>query len=158
MIDSDDFENFTKHCISFSNEQSEALSSIPNKLDYWRSLANVSPNKAPGPDGLPVALYKSIWHILSDPLIHCFNEAIKEGELSPSQKESKICFNLKKNKDRTKIKSYRPLSLMNVDTKIFAGMLKAKVDKVLQLLISEAQVGFMAQKHIGDNSIVIQSL
>ena len=76
--------------------------------------------KAPGDDGLTVGFYKCFWSILAPALLRCFDEAIREGCLSTSQKRSVIKLLLKKGKDPLDIKNFRPISLINTDAKIFS--------------------------------------
>jgi hypothetical protein len=157
VIDQNILSDLTEHSVILKKEHQQHLSKTPNKISYWKSLDKLSSNKSPGPDGLPASFYKTFWPIISGPLLECFQESIEYGELSESQKQSKICFILKKGRDPKLIKSWRPLSLMNIDTKIFSGMIKEKLDSILPSIISDSQVGFMHDKFIGENSLVIQA-
>jgi hypothetical protein len=57
------------------------------------------------------------------------NEAMDAGELSYSQKESIVRLIPKKGKDPTQFNSYRPISLMNVDSKLIAKVLANRLKK-----------------------------
>ena len=60
--------------------------------------------KSPGNDGLTVEFYRTFWKELRNPLTKTFREALQEGELSPSQKQSVIRLIPKKGRDMAKIK------------------------------------------------------
>ena len=56
---------------------------------------------------------------------------MKIGELSAPQKQSVIRLIEKKDKDKSYIKNWRPISLLNVDTKILAKLLADRLKSVL---------------------------
>ena len=66
--------------------------------EAYNALKVMKGGKAPGDDGLTVGFYKCFWSILSPALLRCFDEAIREGCLSTSQKRSVIKLLLKKRK------------------------------------------------------------
>ena len=70
--------------------------------------------KSPGNDGLTVEFYRTFWKELREPLMKALRESIACGELSSSQKQSVIRLIPKKGRDGSKIKNWRPISLMNV--------------------------------------------
>lgn len=47
--------------------------------------------------------------------------------------------------------NYRPISLINVDTKILARTLSHRLKQVFQKLIQKNQVGFVKKRHSSDN-------
>ena len=67
--------------------------------------------------------YRKFWKDLREPFVEALREGIREGELSSSQKQSVIRLIPKKGKDLSEIKNWRPISLMNVDAKIFSKVL-----------------------------------
>jgi hypothetical protein len=91
--------------------------------------------KSPGSDGLTVAFYRKFWHILATHYVKSMQKCVDRGLLSNSQNESVIRLIAKKGKDQSTLKGYRPISLMNVDAKIYskaiAKRLKVVCDKVL---------------------------
>ncbi len=87
-----------------SDELQEALNSMPNK-------------KAPGPDGFPAEFYKNsglFWHQHST---ECCRKPKENGRLPPNMNSANISLLLKPGKDPVLPTSYRPISLINVDTK-----------------------------------------
>ena len=77
-----------------------------------------SNDRTPGNDGLAIEFYKIFWSEIGTFLVDSLNYAHVHGELSHSQKQAVITLIEKKDKDRTWIKNWRPISLVNVDAKI----------------------------------------
>ena len=83
-------------------------------------------------------------------------ESIAVGELSPSQKQSVIRLIPKKGRDGSKIKNWRPISLMNVDVKLFSKALNMRVEKHMHTLISKEQTAFIKGKLLQDNAMALK--
>lgn len=93
-------------------------------IDAIKSLPN---NKAPGTDGLPGEFYKEYKELLIPHIAEMFEEAYEKGELPPSLREALLVTLPKPEKDLTKCKSYRPLSLINIDVKILAKIIATRI-------------------------------
>ena len=76
-------------------------------------VGNLPKNKTPGNYGLTIEFYPVIW-LLVDSLSYAF----EFGELSNLQKQAIITLIEKKEKDKSMIKNWRPISLINADAKI----------------------------------------
>ena len=107
-------------------------------------------NKAPGNDGIPVEFYKKLWPVISEPFIKCVNECFEYKELSSSQKQAVITLIEKKGKDRTLLENWRPISLLNVDTKIMSKVTASRLKNVLPNIIHYNQTGFIKDRYIGE--------
>ena len=68
-------------------------------------------------------------------LVQVFNEAYIAKEMSNSQKQAVITLIEKKDKDRTFLENWRPISLINVDSKIASKVITMRIIKVLQEII-----------------------
>ena len=62
------------------------------------------------------------------------NYAFEKGELSSSQRQAVITLIEKKGKDKCYLKNWRPISLLNVDTKILSKALSTRIERLLVLL------------------------
>ncbi len=107
-------------------------------------------NKSPGNDGITVEFYKKFWPWFGEILVASLNESLRRGELSSSQKQAVITL-LDKGKDRTQIKNWRPISLLNVDAKIASKALAARLTDLLPRLIHKNQVGYVKKRNIQEN-------
>jgi len=111
---------------------------------------SMNPGKSPGNDGLTVGLYKALWAELKDPLYQSVKEGIRKGRMGPSQTQSVIRLIQKKGKDSLELRNWRPISLMNVDTKILAKVLADRLTPLLPQIISENQNAFVKGRNIHD--------
>ena len=75
----------------------------------------ISKCKSPGTDGLNAEFYLSFWELLVQELVDSFNYAFEKEEMSISQKRDIITLIPKKDKNRTLLDNWRPISLLNTD-------------------------------------------
>lgn len=73
--------------------------------------------------------------------------------MSSSQRKAVIILIEKQGKDRTLIENWRPISLINVDTKITSKVIAARIKKVLPSIIHHNQTGYVKSLHWGDSKI-----
>jgi len=72
------------------------------------------------------------------------------GQLSTSQHQAFITFLEKKDQDKRFIKNWRPISLINADTKIGSKALCKRLEKVLPDIIHYNQNAFVQGRSIFD--------
>ena len=114
--------------------------------------------KSPGNDGLTVGLLQVLWELLEPYFMDCIHEAIEKGELSNSQRQGIVKLIEKKGTDRRHIENWRPISLLNVDTKIYSKILATRIKVVLPSIISEEQTAFISGRYIGEGTQLIQGI
>ena len=119
-------------------ELSEAIKGMPN-------------SKSPGADGLTADFYKVFWRLLKPILFEAINYAIKTGRLHSSARRGVLTLLPKKGRDILYLKSWRPISLLTVDFKIYSKALANRIKQVLPSIISEDQSGFVAGRNITTN-------
>ena len=87
--------------------------------NYLKQMKN---EKSPGIDGFTTEFYKFFWIDIGYYLVRSIKYAIASGELSVTQKQGIITLLPKKDKSKLFLKNWRPITLLNVDYKIFAGV------------------------------------
>uniref|UniRef100_A0A2D4HVX0 Reverse transcriptase domain-containing protein n=1 Tax=Micrurus lemniscatus lemniscatus TaxID=129467 RepID=A0A2D4HVX0_MICLE len=112
-------------------------------------------NKSPGPDGIPAELYKEIQTPLEQLMLDLYNKTLEQAKLPNSWTEAYITLILKENINDQQIQNYRPISLLNVDDKIFVTIIVERVKKILHEYIHSDQNGFIPQRHLRNNTISI---
>ena len=96
--------------------------------------------------------YLAFWPVLGKHLVNSFNYTHNYGELSNSQKQVVITLIEKKGKDKRLIKNWRPISLINVDTKIVSKALAKRLEHahILSNLIHYNQNAYVKGRSIFD--------
>ena len=109
-----------------------------------------------------MALVKSFIYAFSDiigqPLLDCLNSLFEKGELSASQRQAVITLIEKKGKDKRFIKNWRPISLINVDTKVLSKSIATRIKKVTGTVVSNDQTAYVPGRHIGESVRLISDL
>ena len=83
-----------------------------------KALNTFENGKTPGNDGIPIEFYKTFWSCVGELRIDVFNYSFDSGEMSNSQKQAIITLIDKKDKDRMYLENWRPISLVNDDSKL----------------------------------------
>ena len=135
---------------SFTEQQMLSCEGKITSKECEKALETFQLNKAPGNDGIPIEFYKTFWSLISEPFIRCANECFEKGEMSSSQKQAVITLIEKKGKDRSFLENWRPISLVNVDTKIMSKVLATRIKNVLPDIIHHNQSGFVKDRYIGE--------
>ena len=109
-------------------------------------------NKAPGPDGFTAAFYKQYCNILAPILTRLFRSLTDGGKYPGSMNEAVITVLPKPGRDPAFCSSYRPISLLNVDAKLFTSILAIRLKPFMQGLIDPDQTGFIPERGCADNT------
>lgn len=131
-------------CISENDKQ--ALDKELSLGDVCAAILDMKGSKAPGPDGIPIDIYKTFSEKLTTPLLDMYKESFEQGCLPPSLRSAFITLILKPGKPATECSSYRPISLLNSDAKIIAKALAMRLDKVLASITHDDQNGFVMNR------------
>lgn len=114
-------------------------------------IGSLPSSKSLGPDGFAAEFFKCYTAEVAPLLLNMYNEAMEKGELPPTLSQALITLKLKKDKDPTECKSYRPISLIPVDVKILSKILANRLDSVITSLVHGDQVGFIHGRSGADN-------
>jgi hypothetical protein len=105
-----------------------------------RSMAD---DKSPGPDKLPAEFYKLYETLTLDNYYDMIEEACEYEYLPEDTTEGTIAIIYKNKGDPRDMRNYRPITLLQVDYKIYAKRLVARLKKEITNIISPAQLGFV---------------
>ena len=113
---------------------------------------------SPGNDGLTKEFYICFSGEIAAPLVESLNCSFPVGQLSTSQRQAVITLIEKKGRDKRLVKNWRPISLMNVDTKIASKVLALRMKKVIPNLINYDQTAHVKGRSIGESIRIIDDM
>ena len=135
-----------------SPKESELCEGLFTLNELHEAATGMPHGKTPGHDGFPIEFYLKFWSKLGPPLLNeLLNEAFSLGHLSSSQQIGLIRLIHKKNDKVTRLKNWRPISLLNTDYKIAAKALANRLRKVLESVVNTDQTGSVPGRTITDN-------
>uniref|UniRef100_A0A803KEP9 Reverse transcriptase domain-containing protein n=1 Tax=Xenopus tropicalis TaxID=8364 RepID=A0A803KEP9_XENTR len=132
-----------------SLEQQTLLDTPITKEEILLAIKSSKSGKAPGPDGFTIAYYKELGEHLTIHLTSAINSTADGNEIP---QEAHISLIPKKGKDPFDPGSFRPISLLNVDTKLYTKVLATRINQILPELIFPEQVGFVPGREARDNT------
>uniref|UniRef100_A0A803TK04 Reverse transcriptase domain-containing protein n=1 Tax=Anolis carolinensis TaxID=28377 RepID=A0A803TK04_ANOCA len=141
-----------------SEEDREALNKEISEKEIQKAIRKLDANKAPGPDGFSAIYYKTFEKELTPHLQKIMNSIREQQQMPKSWKEAQISVIHKDGTDSEDIRNYRPISLLNVDYKIFTSILAERLKNFLKNWIKDDQVGFLPNRHLKDNVRIILDL
>ena len=125
--------------------------------ELHQALLTMENNKSPGIDGLTTNFYKHFWNLLGPELTNVYNYAFNQGILSTTQRRGIVTLIFKKG-DRTRLKNWRPITLLTTDYKILTKTLAIRLRDVLHLLIHTDQTACIPGRTINDNVSLIRDV
>ena len=132
----------------------EAVCSLeaPIHLEELRlAIKAMNRGRSPGLDGIPPELFEAYWPQLGPLLLNMLNFSIKRGSFSASSNIAIISLLLKKGKPSQDCSSYRPLSLLNCEVKLYAKVLATRLEPYMSHLVHHDQTGFIKSRLASDN-------
>ena len=132
-----------------------ALDAPLNKNELIRAIRSMAKGKSAGPDSLGPEFYHNFEGMIVDNLLAMLTEAEEEGHLHPDVQNGDISVLYKKG-DHGECRNYRPITLLNVDYKIYAKVIAFRMRKALDYFVSPNQLGFVPGRNISEASHLSQ--
>ena len=129
--------------LRLNQEEAETLNRPITRAEVEAAINSLPTKKSPGPDGFTAKLYQMYKKELVLLLLKLFPTIQNEGILPKSFYETNIILIPKPDQDSTRKENFRPISIMNVDAKIFNKILASRLQQHIKKLIHHDQVGFI---------------
>ena len=108
----------------------------PSTKDVNNIIKSLNANKATGPDGVPAKFITMSANVIDSHLTNIIDKDIDQNNYSENAKTANAKPVFKKD-DRTKIKNYRPVSLLNIFSKIYERYLHESLTPFINSFLSE---------------------
>ena len=129
--------------------------SIDGKItssEIWDILKKTNDNSAPGLTGMGYSFFKDYWPMFGNLLERTFNESYSNEKLPDFMSRGVISLLPKGDKDRTLLKNWRPITLLECAYKLLSGCLAARLNSVINKLVDPVQKGFVPNRNIAENT------
>ena len=120
--------------------------------ELTKALQTMKKGKTPGSNGFPVEFFRTFWSELAPFLHRAFIASLTQREALPSHRVGIIKLIPKQGKPPQEIKSWRPITLLNVDYKIVSTAIANRFKKIIDQIISPCQTAYIKNRYIGENT------
>ena len=114
------------------------------------AMKQLPSGKAPGIDSIPAEFYQELWEEIEMDIFNFASESIEKTYINEDLNISKIAL-LPKTEDMSRIKNFRPISLLNTLYKLVAKIYANRMKPLLHHWILPSQTGFVPNRCILDN-------
>ena len=124
--------------------------------EVWRTIEQLPPDKAPGPDGFTGRFYRSCWSIIKDDIIAAISAIWSRKFVNFEVLNTAFITLLPKVDSAERPKDFRSISLVHSFAKLVTKLLANRLASRLQQLVSPNQSAFIKGRFIQDNFMLVQ--
>lgn len=158
-LDSQSILSFYKNLYE-GGEQAEILdANVPFSItlkEVHDAIKKMKRGKMPGPSGFTAEFFQAFAVELAPILLVEYNRMLKE-EFEVRWKQGIITL-LPKKGNLADVTNWRPITLLNIEWKIFTAILKTKMEEMWQNEVGEMQIGFRKGRWIQENHLLLQAI
>ena len=116
---------------SIGREEAARLEEMFSLEEVYLALSELNGDKAPGPDGFPIAFWQFCWDFVKDEIMGFFKDFFERGKFVRSLSSTFLVLVPKKG-GAEDLRDYRPISLVGGLYKILAKVLVNRLKKVVR--------------------------
>ena len=121
--------------------------------EVFIAISGLNGEKAPGPNGFPIAFWSFSWEFVKDEMMDFFKEFYEKNKFMRSLNATFLVLIPKKGNVED-IKDYRPISLLRGLYKILAKVLANRLRRVIDKVVSPSQNAFVEGRQILDATLI----
>jgi hypothetical protein len=137
-----------------SDEEKLLLEAPLTLAELDKSMKKAKLNSSPGIDGISNQFIREFWEFLRVPLFKYTNHCFERGNLTENFRSAKIRLIPKKG-DCSKIKNWRPISLLNCFYKIISRAIAERLKLVINKITNVGQKGYNSAKYCQEVLIML---
>jgi hypothetical protein len=143
--------NLRKYLCFVNPKNTTFTFTLVSLIDVTNALNSIRSSKAAGIDCLPASVIKDCSYEIAAPLMFLINMSLQTSTFPTSEKSAKIT-PLFKSGNRTNIDNYRPISVLNILSKVIERIVYNQLTDYLEShkLLSQYQFGFRRGKSTKD--------
>jgi ribonuclease HI len=132
----------------------EAMTSDITIGELVNAIRKLKKKKSPGPDNITNEMLQHLGNLATEKLLEIFNLSWRQGQVPQCWKEARMIPVLKKGKNRTKVLSYRPISLTSCVCKTMEHIVNQRLQLYLETesIIIPEQAGFRQYRSTEDQT------
>jgi hypothetical protein len=150
-------EHFWESDNLITSGENDGLTAPFSKLEIKEAVFGSYSDGAPGPDGLSFLLYQKFWDIVKGDLFRLV-KVFQDGKLDLFRLNYATLTLITKVEDASKMKNFRPISMLNCSFKIFGRLLTSKLEKICERIVAQEQSAFIRGRYILESVVVAQEV
>jgi len=129
-----------------SDNEKEELEAEISLQELTESINSANMSSAPGSDGISSKFIKQFWNYFKNPLLKLCRNSFESGSIPLFLKTANIRLIPKKG-DTSKIKNWRPISLLNCFYKIISRVITTRLRKYMDKMTPICQKGYSSTRY-----------
>ena len=143
-------QDLSNSCPKISDLQKDKMNGLITEEELTRYIKKSKNNVSPGSSGFTNDFYKFFWIDLKRFITKAINFSYENKMFSVTQRMGIITLIPKGDKDKTYLKNWRPLTLLNTIYKLVSGCVAERIKPHLDTIIHGDQKGFVSGRYIGE--------
>jgi hypothetical protein len=138
-----------------SDAENNQLTQEITEDEIHKAIWSLEPDKASGPDGFPIRFFRYFWDVIKWDLKKMLNYTLHKQRIRGATNSTFLAL-IPKDSNPSNFSRFHPISLCNSSYKILTKIIANRLNPLLTKLISENQTGFLRDKQITDNIVLVQ--